>query len=89
MTVYVDPLRNWGGSKEFRWKLSSHMYADSLAELHSFAARLGMKRQWFQDEARLPHYDLTERRRRAAVKLGAKEVTTREIATAIGYGHSA
>jgi hypothetical protein len=29
-----------------RW---SHLIADSQQELHAFAARLGLKRQWFQD----------------------------------------
>ena len=74
--VYVDPLCNHG------WRLgpSCHMYADTLEELHAFAARIGLKRQWFQDK-RLPHYDLTARRRAAAVKLGAIEHSRFEAVT--------
>lgn len=70
MAVYVDKLRNWG------WKLgpSCHLIADSDEELHAFAARLGMKRSWFQESVSGPHYDLTARRRVLAVKLGAAEL---------------
>lgn len=79
MTVYVDDLLNWGGSKSFPWKWSCHMYADDIEELHQFAVRIGMKRVWFQDHPRLPHYDLTEKRRKKAIRLGAIEETTREM----------
>jgi hypothetical protein len=79
MSVYVDPLFNHGGSATFRWKHSCHMYADTLQELHAMAAAIGMKRAWFQDHPRLPHYDLVERRRVAAVKLGAIEHSRKEM----------
>lgn len=79
MAVYVDPLRNYGGSAEFRWPISCHMYADTLDELHAMAARIGMRRSWFQDDRRLPHYDLVPRRRAAAVRLGAVEHTRAEM----------
>jgi len=55
------------------------MYADSLEELHAMAVQIGMKREWFQNKPRLPHYDLTPRRRRGAVLFGAKEHTAREM----------
>jgi len=51
----------------------------SLDELHLFASKLGMKREWFQDK-RIPHYDLiTERMKRKAVKLGARLVSSKTI----------
>lgn len=72
MSVYVDPQTNYG------WKLGSscHMWADTEAELHTFAASIGLKRVWFQhkkdlDGYGLPHYDLTTGRRLVAVKKGA------------------
>lgn len=72
MSVYVDPLCNFG------WQLgpSCHLWADSVEELHAFAGRLGMHRSWFQDKD-LPHYDLTERRRPLAIMLGAVECDRR------------
>ena len=58
---------------------SCHMAADTLDELHEMARKIGMKREWFQDNGRHPHYDLVKRRRDKAVALGAKEVTGREL----------
>jgi hypothetical protein len=73
VSVYVDELRKHGGSASFRWEHSCHLYADSVEELHAFASAIGLKRQWFQDKADFPHYDLTARRRRMAVEQGAME----------------
>lgn len=57
------------------------MVADSLTELHAFAARLGLKREWFQTR-RLPHYDLTTRRAAGrAVEAGAVMTNSRDIIT--------
>lgn len=76
MAVYVDICRDWG------WKLgpSCHLYADTNEELHEFAARLGMKRAWFQ-KGSLPHYDLVVSKREKAVRLGAVEHTDKEMVT--------
>ena len=74
MSVYVDPLMEWGGSKSFRWKKSCHLMADTLKELHDFAVKLRMKRSWFQRHRFLAHYDLTESKRKQAVRMGAQEV---------------
>lgn len=49
------------------------MYADTLDELHEMAERIGMRRAWFQDNLKLPHYDLVPKRRALAVKFGAIE----------------
>lgn len=37
------------------------------------ATRIGLKREWFQDHKSMPHYDLVESRRVAAVQFGATE----------------
>jgi hypothetical protein len=52
------------------------MYADTEDELHAMAAKIGMKKSWYQGppkHANLPHYDLVPSRRAAAVSLGAIE----------------
>jgi hypothetical protein len=86
MSVYVDGLtqhppeaykddaqaRRVGGKNSHRW---CHMMADTDAELHAMAVKIGMKRAWFQGD----HYDLTPGRRAFAVQMGAKEVTGREL----------
>lgn len=75
-SIYVDPLMNHG------WRLgpSCHLFTDpgNLDALHAFALRVGLKRIWFQDHRRMPHYDLTASRRAVAVRLGAKELSRRE-----------
>jgi hypothetical protein len=81
MTVYVDDWRQRArlGHVDAQW---SHLIADSDDELHRFAARLGMKRAWFQTDPRRPHrshYDVTEALRRQAISLGAVAITWRDI----------
>lgn len=80
MAVYVDPLRSWGGSGKFHWKISCHMYADTIDELHAMAEKIGLKLKWFQDDPRLPHYDLHPARRRKALQLGVYIHTRGEMA---------
>ena len=80
MAVYVDDWRQRAtiGPVSDRW---SHLLADTDDELHAFAARLGLRRAWFQEHRRhraLNHYDVPEETRRAAVALGAVPLTWRE-----------
>ena len=93
MTIYVDALLNWSGNAYTGAQASQaartgarhghrwcHLFSDAdddHAELHAFAAQLGMQRAWFQGD----HYDLVPPRRAAAVTLGAVEV---DRATAVG-----
>jgi hypothetical protein len=66
MTVYVDDERiPWRGKQ---W---CHLVADSLAELHTFATTLGLRRAWFQGRSVYPHYDVTVSVRDRALRLGA------------------
>jgi hypothetical protein len=73
MTVYVDEIRPCLPNRNWRWRESCHLFADSLDELHAFAARLGLRREWFQEHRLLDHYDLTVSKRAHAVRLGASE----------------
>jgi hypothetical protein len=80
MTVYVDPLLDHTGSKApvvLRFgPLWCHLIADTSEELHAFAARLGMLRQWAQHEGQpTEHYDLRPEKRALAVALGAREIS--------------
>ncbi len=79
MSVYVDPLREWGCSATWRYPQSCHLMADTLEELHDFAARLGLKREWFQSSPphSVNHYDLTRTKRIRAVQLGAIQCNLR------------
>ena len=72
MSVYVDhafAYGEWG-----RWSGGGHLQADTIDELHDFAARLGMRRAWFQSKPGRPendHYDLTHAGRVLALQIGA------------------
>lgn len=43
------------------------------------AARLGLKREWFQQNSRLPHYDLVPSKRALALKYGAAVKTRKQL----------
>lgn len=79
MPVYVDSLVDWGWNMHGRRVQSCHMFTDNvdIEELHAFAVRIGMKREWFQRHVIAPHYDLVKSRRDFAVHSGAIEVDRR------------
>ncbi|EYT79101.1 MULTISPECIES: DUF4031 domain-containing protein [unclassified Streptomyces] len=71
MTVYIDPP-SWPG----HGRLWSHLVSDdSYAELHRFAAALGVPGRAFERD----HYDLPAHRYPDAVAAGAVEVGSREV----------
>ena len=84
----VDDVRVWSHAKHRCFKKgSAHLTSDaesleSLEELHAFAARLGLKREWFQDHFIAPHYDLSPAKHALALHLGAKYVPQIEQARA-------
>lgn len=67
----------------WRWRQSTHVIADTLEELHAFAAHLGFARSWFQDSGQAgktcPHYDLTVGKHKQAVVLGAANLSRRNF----------
>lgn len=88
MTVYVDDayVPATVGPHTSRW---CHLLSDrdDPAELHAFAARIGLRRSWFQPGRRpgdgspdptKNHYDVSEETRAEAVAAGAVEITAHE-----------
>lgn len=73
MSVYVDPLAYHGWRYRNMTIMSCHLFADTVAELHAFAGRIGLKRAWFQGN-KVPHYDLTASKRALALLDGASNV---------------
>lgn len=86
--IYVDPLfyfeaegaqaKRVGARHGHLW---SHMWCDpgEEEELHRIAAKIGMKREWFQGhKPEFPHYDLVPPRRAKALKCGAVEKSLME-----------
>ncbi|MDT0268115.1 DUF4031 domain-containing protein [Streptomyces sp. DSM 44915] len=71
MTVYIDPP-DWPG----HGRMWSHLVSDrSYAELHAFAARLGVPARGFDRD----HYDLPAERYAEAVARGAVPVDSRRL----------
>lgn len=76
MTIYVDEINTYPSGQ---W---CHMMSDSgVDELHTMAAKLGLRRAWFQNKPRFPHYDLRPSKRLLAIKLGAVAVESDELVT--------
>ncbi|AWV08587.1 DUF4031 domain-containing protein [Marilutibacter maris] len=70
MSVYVDDaVTQWRGR---RW---AHLMADTLDELHAFAARLGIPRHAFQNKTSGAHYDVPSDLRERALALGAVAIS--------------
>lgn len=68
MTVYVDKFpAGWG-----KWTGGGHLTTTDIDELHALAAKIGLKREWFQDKT-FPHYDVQARKRLLAIAAGAVE----------------
>jgi len=68
--IYVDqfPGNGWG-----YWQGGGHLLTSDVEELHEFAKKIGLKREWFQEKT-APHYDLTANKRRQAIDNGATPV---------------
>lgn len=82
MSVYVDKAAH-----PYRGMLMCHMVADTPAELHAMADKIGVVRRWFQDPRTMnvstPHYDVCRTMRRKAVKAGAVECDRNDFVAAI------
>jgi len=71
VTVHID-RPTWPG----HGRLWSHLVSDtSYAELHDFAAGLGIPRRAFDGD----HYDVVSERYDDAITAGARSATSREI----------
>ena len=57
----------------------THLVATSIERLHAFAESIGLKKTWFQNHPRHPHYDIIKSKRKAAVKAGAVLVNKKTI----------
>lgn len=74
MTVYVDDMKALFGRM-----VMCHMLADTDAELHAMADRIGVARRWHQAPPRHDsHYDIALSKRAIAVAQGAVEITWRQ-----------
>lgn len=98
MAIYVDPIHTLAKQLGYKGEHADqaarvgdrhnhqwcHLFADKAdcEELHAFARRLGLKREWFQKD----HYDIVPTKRALAIRLGAIELNTQD-AVAIWRKH--
>ncbi|MFN0087551.1 MAG: DUF4031 domain-containing protein [Blastocatellia bacterium] len=80
MAILIDSFYNGSrGPIRYWYRRCGHLVSDhSVEELHDFAARLGLRREWFQAKS-IPHYDLTGGAYDLALELGAVLVSSRDI----------
>ncbi|BFM03992.1 MAG: DUF4031 domain-containing protein [Psychrobacter sp.] len=74
MAIYVDFV-----CIEFRGHKWCHMLADTLQELHEFAALIDVDKRLFHRNASYPHYDVTVQMRETAIEYGALPADRRKI----------
>lgn len=86
MTVYVDDVRIKASVGRYTDRSWCHLLTDdpTMVELHALAQRIGLRRAWYQPPKMyrlgMPvcwwrgHYDVTEAKRREAVRAGAVEI---------------
>ena len=83
LMIYVDRLR----PAKWKYKKASHLFSDtSNQELHDFAyGQLGLKKWYFQNKGKYPHYDLSPSMQKKAMRWGAKLVTCRQAIHILKY----
>jgi hypothetical protein len=75
MAVYVDNMRARMGRM-----VMCHMFADTTAELHAMAERIGVERRWVQNEGtHREHYDIALSKRALAIAAGARVIGMHEL----------
>lgn len=74
--IYVDPavFKKPNGRKFY-----AHLVGDTVAELHAFAASIGVKPHFFHKSASYLHYDITAEQRETAIAAGAIPVSSKEL----------
>jgi hypothetical protein len=72
MSVYVDDMKAdfRPTHRPGRKYVMSHMIADTEAELHVMADKIGVLRKWYQGD----HYDITQSKRALAIRADSSHV---------------
>lgn len=75
MAVYVDDM-----NAAYRGMRMCHMLADTDAELHAMADRIGVSRRWWQSPEKTSgsHYDICLTKKALALAAGAVPITFRQ-----------
>ena len=74
--VYIDDAIFYTNNGRVAY---AHMTADSIPELHAFAATINVKRCWWHSGSKYPHYDVNATKRLLAIDQGAKCVSSTKL----------
>ncbi len=75
--VYVDNF-----NAPYGRMVMCHLIADTQIELLEFVDKIGVQRKWIQNIGTpREHFDIALSKKKLAIKLGAKEINMRELAT--------
>jgi hypothetical protein len=76
MTVYVDALMHSGWPRHGHLIQHCHVFSgtEDHVEFHAIAHTIGLKRAWFRNGGRMPHYDLRLGKRVPAIAADAVPV---------------
>lgn len=73
--IYVDDMK-----APFKGMIMCHLLADTHQELLEIANQLGLSREWIQRQGEVyEHFDISLTKRKAAILLGAQEITKHEL----------
>lgn len=85
MTVYVDDM-----AAPYRGMIMCHMIADTRQELFAMATALNLAHKWCQYPGTWKeHFDISKGYREHAVRLGAVQITKRELARKVNARYTA
>ena len=71
--IYIDQYPEWIVPSGHMFHKGGHLFGTDIEELHTFAKKIGLKREWYQNQV-FPHYDLTSGKRKIAIHHGATPV---------------
>lgn len=74
--VYIDNM-----NASYRGMIMCHMIADTTEELLDMVDKIKVNRKWIQyPGTHHEHFDICKSKKDKAIKLGAKEITMKELA---------
>lgn len=82
MAVYVDDMAASFTPTHVQGRryVMCHMMADTDEELMAMADKIGVNRKWIQRVRSGTHFDIAKSKKAQAIKLGAVEITAKEMA---------
>lgn len=82
MSVYVDMIRPVSTSRRWTHPEAAHLLADTIEELHAFAASIKLAKCWYS-RGSTPHYDVNRTMWEKAIAAGAIQLDRKQTVALI------